>query len=178
MRVHEFQSVAELEDVEQRLARGSMHPVYADLDGDPDDTEPGDDLERQGDRYAIWNNRDDRRAYIGSERYELVQHREVIDAIREAVSRTAGDIDKGVIRDYGSKVDGVLVFGNQEEARVDVEELLGSGYVPPEGSNYARDRLGLGMRFKNSFDGGTKVGGSTMGYRYICLVLYDHKRTS
>jgi hypothetical protein len=166
MRTHQFDSIAELEEIEQRLARGSMHPVYVDLGADEHSETASDELDRQPDRFGVWNNRDDRRAYIASDRYELIQHREVIDTIRDAVRSTAGEIDKGVIRDYGSKIDGVLVFGNQEEARVDVDELV-DGYVPPE-SGMTRDRIGLGMRFKNSWDGGTKVGGTTMGYRYIC----------
>lgn len=176
MRVHTFDSVAELEDIEQRLARGSQHPVYVDLGDayDPDDDSATGfnpsrvaDLEEQANLAVVWNNRDDRRAYVSSDEYELVQHREVIDKIRSAVGDTVGDIDKGVIRDYGEKVDGVLVFGNQDDARIDVEDLV-SGYVPPEGPDWTQDRLGLGMRFQNSFDGGTKVGGSTMAYRYIC----------
>lgn len=170
-----FDSIGELEEVSNSLARASRHPLYADLG-----TEYGEAMSLYDDRKkrierdfneidhtVVWNNRDDQIAYIGSEYYNLIQHREVIDTIRQAVNRTAGEIDKGVIRDYGSKVDGTIVFGNRENARIDVEELVGDGYVPPEGGN-VQDRLGLGLRFRNSFDGGTRLSGSTMGYRYIC----------
>lgn len=167
-----FENVGELEDISASLARASRHPLFADLGADY--AEPrsvhqasGDDIEHL-EQTVVWNNRDDELAYIGSKLYNLVQHREVIDAIREAVGETVGTIDKGVIRDYGSKVDGVLVFGNQDRARIDVEELVGEGYVPPEGAEWTNDRLGLGARFRNSFDGGMRLGGSTMGYRYIC----------
>jgi len=134
----------------------------------PDVVERLENVRLQRDIHVVWNNRDDERAYIGSQRYNLIQHREVVDAIREAVSNTKGSIDKGAVRDYGDHVRGVLVFGNTEEARIDVEELVGDGYVPPEGSDWARDRLGLGMRFQNSFNGRSGFGGSVMGYRYIC----------
>jgi len=105
---------------------------------------------------------------VGSKRYNLIQHREVVDAIREAVAATTGSIEKGVVRDFGAHVNGVLVFGDQDEAEIDVTELVGDGYVPPEGSDWARDRLGLGMRFHNSFNGRSGFGGSTMAYRFIC----------
>jgi hypothetical protein len=173
MRSEEFHSVSELEELSNGFARASRHPLHADLSTEYDDRDPAglDDADGtipMNDTHVIWNNREDRRAYIGSQRYNLVQHREVVDAIREAVDRTVGGIEKGVVRDYGEHVNGTLVFSNQEGARIDVGELVGDGYVPPEGSDWTRDRLGLGMRFHNSFDGRSGFGGSTMGYRFIC----------
>lgn len=188
MRGTEFSNIGELEDIQNGLARASRHPIHVDLGtgytemGVPQlaQSELGksrDDVvdrlgnvELQRDIHVVWNNRDDERAYIGSERYNLIQHREVIDAIREAVDRTTGSIEKGVVRDYGEHVNGVLVFGDREDAIIDVEELVGDGYVPPEGEwpTGVKDRLGLGMRFHNSFDGRSGYGGTTMGYRFIC----------
>lgn len=174
MRTHTFDTIGELQDVKEQLARASEMPMFVDTGqefsggavedvGEPVDPRHHDDVK------AIWNNRDDRLSYIaGADTYEVTQHRRVLDLIEGAIEQTTGSIDKGHIRDYGEKIDGVLVFGNQEDARIDVEDLVGDGYVPPEGSDWTQDRLGLGMRFRNSFDGGTKVGGSTMGYRYIC----------
>jgi len=171
-----FENIGELEDISSSLARASRHPLYVDLGADYADPrslhqtsqkEIAADFESL-EWHVIWDNREDELAYIGSEIYNLIQHREVIDAIRDAVENTVGTIDKGVIRDYGTKVDGVLVFGNQDRARINVEELVGDGYVPPEGADWVNDRLGLGCRFRNSFDGGMRLGGSTMGYRYIC----------
>lgn len=170
MQTYQFDNLGELEDAANSLARASRHPVYADL-GQHVEDDSGDSGIREPHRlekYLIWNERDQRPAYFGSKRYNLIQHREVVDAVRAAVDATVGTIDKGVIHDYGEKVDGVVVFGNTEEANIDVTELVGDGYVPPEGDNWVQDRLGLGMRFQNSFDGRSKVGGSTMGYRYIC----------
>lgn len=172
-----FENVGELEEIANGLARASRHPLYADLGREYEDrvmsigTQTKERMEQDFEQlewHVVWNNRDDELAYIGSKKYNLVQHRDVIDALRTAVDRTVGTIDKGVIRDYGSKVDGTIVFGNQEKARIDVEELVGDGYVPPEGAEWTNDRLGLGSRFRNSFDGGMRLGGSTMGYRYIC----------
>jgi hypothetical protein len=184
----EFEGVDELERVANGLARASRHPIHVDLGSSYEEggvsalsqmelgETHGDAVERlehvepQGDIHVVWNNRDDGRAYIGSQRYNLIQHREVIDAIREAVGRTTGSIERGVVRDYGAHVSGVLVFGDQDNAIIDVEELVGDGYVPPEGEwpTGVKDRLGLGMRFHNSFDGRSGFGGSTMGYRFIC----------
>jgi hypothetical protein len=181
----EFHNTGGLRDVKERLARASRHPVHADLGreyvdereerldqetlGDADDVESRlAQVEPQGDLHVVWNNRDDRRAYVGSERYNLIQHREVVEAIQGAVAETAGSIDKGVVRDYGAHVEGTLVFGDQDRGAIDVRELVGDGYVSPEGSGVARDRLGLGMRFKNSFNGRSGYGGSTMAYRYVC----------
>jgi hypothetical protein len=183
----EFHDAGELEEAKNGLARASRHPMHVDfgteyaeggvpplsqekLDGGGlSRVEPVDDL------FVVWNNREDRRAYVGSGRYNLIQHREVLDAVQEAVGRTTGSIEKGVIRDYGEHVRGVLVFGDQDEAVIDVGELVGDGYVPPEGNEGegswaggVRDRLGLGMRFHNSFDGRSGYGASTMGYRFIC----------
>lgn len=170
-----FESIGDLEEVSNGLARASRHPLYADLG-----TEYGESQSLYDDRKkriesdfeelqhtVVWNNRDDEISYIGSDRYNLIQHREVIDTIRDVVNSTAGTIAKGVIRDYGSKVDGVIVFGEQNEAIVNVEDLV-DGYVPPEGSDWINDRLGLGLRFRNSFDGGARLSGSTMAYRFIC----------
>lgn len=177
MQTHRFDSLGGLEEVSNRLARATRHPVFTDLGQHVEDDRAGSDIREpeQLNKYAIWNNRDDRMVYFGSDRYNLIQHREVIDSIRTAVENTEGSIEKGVVHDYGSKVDGVLVFGDQDKAKVDVGDLVDTsgsgwrdGYVPPEGSDWTEDRLGLGMRFQNSFDGRTKVGGSTMGYRFIC----------
>ena len=183
MRQYEFHDTSELEEISNQLARATQHPIHVDLGseyhghaGEEVSPEPERPV-HQDDLSVVWNNRDDRRAYVSSDRYELVQHREVIDKIRSAVGSTTGSIDFGMIRDYGEKVDGIIVFGDQENATIDMRDLLGDDYIPPEGrpdtdptaeTSQWRDAIGLGMRFRNSFDGGTKVGGSTMGYRYIC----------
>lgn len=168
----EFSSVAELEDMTNNFARASRHPVFVDhsqtyQDGEGHEVSDLASLQSQDDVHVIWNNRDDRRSYIGSTRYNLIQHREVVDAVREAIGNTVGEIDKGVVRDYGEHVNGVLVL-DSDKSFLNVEEIVGDGYVPPEGSAWTRDRLGLGMRFWNSFDGRSKFGGSVMAYRYIC----------
>lgn len=187
MQKREFTDMGAFEDVKNGLARASRHPIHVDLgDGYREggvepltQSELGDDrddvvdrLDRvrpQDDLHVVWNNRDDRRAYVGSDRYNLIQHREVLDAIETAVGRTTGSIEKGVVRDYGEHVDGVLVFGDREEATVDVFDLIDEdAYVPPEGSDYVRDVLGLGMRFHNSFNGRSGYGATTMAYRYVC----------
>jgi hypothetical protein len=189
MKQVEFQSPAELEEVANGLARASRHPIHVDLGGEyaelgtqplsQTDLEGGtrvEQVEPLSSHHVVWNNRDDRLAYIGSERYNLVQHRELIDAIREALSRTTASVEKGYVRDYGEHVNGVVVFGDRDDALIDVEELVDMDeYVPPEGNRGddawgpgIRDRLGLGMRFHNSFDGRSGLGGSTMGYRFIC----------
>lgn len=179
MQQHQFDDLGELEDVKNRLARASRHPVHADLGTEYDEHSGGEqpvsgDTKQLG-KHALWNNRDDSLAYFGSDRFNLIQHREVLDTITTAVENTEGSIEKGVIHDYGSKIDGVLVFGDQDKASIDVGDLVDTdgdtwrdGYVPPEGADYTRDVLGLGMRFFNGWDGRTKVGGSTMGYRFIC----------
>jgi len=178
MKTHRFDNLAELDEVSERLARASRHPVYMDAGTHiTADEAPGTGIREPErlDKYAIFNGRDEEMVYFGSDRYNLIQHREVIESIVTAVENTEGSIEKGVIHDYGAKVDGVLVFGDQDKAKVDVGELVDTsgdgwrdGYVPPEGADWTEDRLGLGMRFQNSFDGRTKVGGSTMGYRFIC----------
>ena len=181
MQQHVFRDLGELEDVKNRLARATRHPMHVDLGTTyEDDVDSPDPIDPHAldDYHVIWNNRDDCMAYRGSKRYNLIQHREVIDSIQTAVDNTVGSIDKGVIRDYGSSVDGVLVFGDQDEASVDVMDLVGDGgYIPPEGAEWTEDVLGLGMRFYNGWDGRTKIGGSTMGYRYICqnwMVWSEH----
>ena len=188
MKQTEFSTMGDLEDIQNGLARASRHPIHVDLRTEysemgvhqltqmelgqtrEDVVQRLENVDLQRDIHVVWNNRDDERAYIGSQRYNLIQHREVIDAIREAVERTTGSIEKGVARDYGSHVSGVLVFGDQDNAIIDVGELVGDGYVPPEGEwpTGVKDRLGLGMRFHNSFDGRSGYGGTTMGYRFIC----------
>jgi len=183
MEIHEFDNIGELEDVQNGLARASRHPLHIDFGTEFDEggVAPLSQLELGGDAatrlaelepmqemHAVWNNRDDGLAYLGSERYNLIQHREVIDAIRDAVGATTGSIEKGVVRDYGPHVDGVLVFGDQDDAIIDVRELVGDGYVPPEGDDWYQDRLGLGMRFHNSFNGRSGYGGTSMAYRFIC----------
>lgn len=168
----QFNSTAELEELTNGLARASRHPVFVDHsqvyeDGEEHEVNDPSSLESQDDLHLIYNNRDERRAYVGSKRYNLIQHREVLDTIREAVGNTVGEIEKGVIRDYGEHVNGVIVL-DSDKSFVDVEDLVGDGYIPPEGADWTRDRLGLGMRFWNSFDGRSKFGGTVMGYRYIC----------
>ena len=170
METTEFNTVSELEDLSHSLARASRHPVYTDLTQEYSEEESihiksPSQLE---DLNCLWNNRDNRRSYIGTKKYNLIQHREVIDAIRDAVDMSVGSIEKGILRDYGEHINGVLIFSNQEEANINVEELIGGDYMPPEGSNRYVDTVGLGMRFWNSFDGRSKFGGSVMAYRFIC----------
>lgn len=175
----EFYNPNELDEVTYELATASKYPLYMDTNPHPGEDMPltAESLELLRNRHAIINDRDDRVSYIGTDKYDLIQHHEVIDAIRDAVELTTGDIEFGVVRDYGEQINGVLVFGNRGDARIDLQELLGDAYIPPEGrpdtdptaeTSGIRDAVGLGMRFENSFDGNRTVGGSTMGYRYIC----------
>jgi len=193
MELHEFENMGEFEEIKNGLARASRHPIHVDLgakyveagverlasaefgDGRNNVIDRLERIQPQHDLHTVWNNRDDRRAYIGSSRYNLIQHREVLDAIQAAVDQTTGSIEKGIVRDYGEHIDGVLIFGDQDNAIIDVEDLVDDGYVPPEnntGDNAwasgIRDRLGLGIRFHNSFNGRSGYGGSSMAYRFIC----------
>lgn len=186
MQKREFHSVNELENVKDQLATASRRPVYVSLDreyDELDDEEPirlRDNLDREQvaelrNRSALWNERDNQPEYISSDEYTLVQHDEVLGMVQDSISRTVGEIDMGVIRDYGSQIDGTLVLSNIEEATINVEEVIDmDGYIPPEGDvdpfggARARDTVGLGMRIGNSFDGEKKVSASTMGYRFIC----------
>lgn len=182
MRQYEFHSTDEYEQFtnpeESPLAEATRHSVYADRKHTfGEEPEGRKDYEEIASKSAVFNDRDGELAYMSSDIYDLIQHHEVFDAIKTAVDSTVGEIDFGMVRDYGARVDGILVFGNQSEAQIDMRELLGDSYIPPEGrpntdptaeDSRWRDSVGLGMRFRNSFDGGTKIGGSTMGYRYIC----------
>lgn len=178
MRKLEFHDLGQFEEVKNELARASQHPVYTDLSQNIDDEgnprgEQLGDLEQVPGRNVVWNNRDNRPAYYASEKYELSQHREVLDLIQEAINGTTGSIKMGMVRDYGEQIDGLVVF-DTDNATIDVSDLVGDGYIPPEGdvdpqgNARARDTLGLGMRFQNSFDGSTRIQGETMGYRFIC----------
>lgn len=167
-----------------QLARASPHPVYADLNseytggsGQIRNVNKAQELSHQ----AIWNNRDDRLAYIGSDQYEITQHKDMIEYITGAVNDTVGEIDIGRIRDYGERIDGMVTLKGHS---VDVQELVGEGYVPPESEllddrtqsvqdakkseGTVRDILGVGVRFHNSFDASERIRLETMGYRFIC----------
>lgn len=182
MKQYEFYDVDEFAKFanpgESPLAKATRHSVYADRKHQfGEEPEGRKDYHELGQKSAVFNNRDDELAYMSSDMYDLIQHHEVFSAIQTAIDETVGSIDFGMVRDYGARVDGIVVFGNQEEANIDMRALLGDDYIPPEGRPQTdptaedspwRDSIGLGMRFRNSFDGGTKVGGSTMGYRYIC----------
>lgn len=192
MEKREFHSTAELEEVSNHLARGSKHPVYVDrgtraedvnynrkgksgweIEGEVPPATPSTQIEPE--LVSVVNDRNDEVVYTGSPGYALVQHRDVLDIARSVVSETAGDLDMGVIRDYGSQFDGTMVFSNKEKAKINVEDVVDTdGYIPPEdevdrfGGGRARDTVGLGMRIGNSFNGESKVYASTMGYRFIC----------
>lgn len=179
MRRHEFHDLDALEEVKRRLATASLHPVYADLsqvvEGPTARPDDGVDrsLERIDDRYVVWNHRANSRAYFASDEYKLSQHEDVVQLIEDAMAASTSNIEFGTIRDYGEVIDGIAVL-DDERAKLDVSEVVGEGYVPPEGDvdEYgdarARDRLGLGIRFKNSFDGSTRVQAETIAYRFIC----------
>lgn len=184
MQKTEFHSIGELETVKGQLATASRRPVYIDIDREWEPREYGDPWRETHtddrrvvefcEKSALWNDRDAELSYISSEDYQLLQHSELLDIVQEAVDKTVSDVDMGVIRDYGAQIDGTLVFSNTDEALIDVDELVGDGYVPPEGdidphgNARARDALGLGMRLSNSFDGKKQLTFSTMGYRFIC----------
>lgn len=179
---HTFEGLAQFRDTLPQLARASPHPVYVDL-GDQyvgeNDSSPAQP--QQVKHQAIWNNRDDRLAYIGTDSYEITQHEEVLSMIDDAVGQTVGEIDIGRIRDFGERIDGMLTLNGHD---VDVEELVGDGYIPPEGElmsdrseqfqgfgehdGTVRDILGVGIRFANSFDASERIRVETMGYRYVC----------
>lgn len=182
----EFHSTEELESVKAELATASKKPVYVGLDREYEEPGYGDRWEERRlgndeevldlrNKSAIWNERDEEMAYFASNEYALVQHTDVLESVQEAVGKTVSDIDMGVIRDYGAQIDGTLVFSNVDDAMIDVAEVVDTdGYIPPEGdidprgNSIARDRLGLGIRIGNSFDGSKRVKVSTMGYRFIC----------
>lgn len=178
-----FEGLAEFRDTLPQLARASSHPVYVGLGEQygADNTSIQRDSVRQVEHQAIWNNRDDRLAYIGTDSYEITQHSEVLGIIDDAVGQTVGEIDIGQIRDFGERIDGMLTLNGHD---IDVEELVGDGYVPPEGElmsdrseqfqgfgqhdGTVRDILGVGIRFANSFDASERIRIETMGYRYVC----------
>lgn len=178
---HTFEGLDEFRETFPQLAQASSHPVFVDLgteftskDGQPKEPQR---IERQ----AIWNDRDDRLAYIGSDGYEITQHTEILQYIDDAIGQTVGQIDIGHIRDYGERIDGMLTLNGHN---VDVAELTDDGYVPPEGEvlenrtadvsdafaadGTVRDILGVGIRFNNSFDASERIRLETMGYRYVC----------
>lgn len=179
---HAFEGLGELKEVQPQLAQASAHPVYVDPDNvfNPEGNESIGGP-RQVDHQAIWNSRDDRLSYIGSEKYEITQHNDIINYITDAVNATVGEIDIGRIRDYGERIDGMITL---EGHNVDVGELVGDGYVPPESEildnrtasvedakasdGSVRDILGVGIRFGNSFDASERIRIETMGYRFIC----------
>lgn len=183
MQKREFHSIDQLEDVKSQLATAERKPVllgdrvYEEWDhGEPEYREVTEEraIELRG-RSGLWNERDNQLEYISSDSYELIQHEEALELVQDAVAQTVGEIDMGVIRDYGSQIDGTLVFSNLEEASINVEDVVDTdGYIPPEGDvdpfggARARDTVGLGARLWNSFDGERKIGGSVMAYRFIC----------
>lgn len=177
----QFDGLAEFREVIPQLATASSHPVYVDV-GEAFGAEGSEPTDPQKvNRQAIWNGRDDRLAYTGSDGYEITQHSEVLQYIDDAVGQTVGEIDIGFVRDYGERIDGMCVL---EGHSVDVGELVGEGYVPPESQllddrtasvedaknadGTVRDILGVGIRFQNSFDGSERIRLETMGYRFIC----------
>ena len=185
MEKREFHSMNELESIKGQLAEASRRPVYISLADEYQKPNRGDnmmlprnvsdEMVELRNKSALWNERDQQVEYMSSDEYELVQHHEVLDMVQDTIDRTVGDVDMGVIRDYGSQIDGTLVFSNLENARINVEDIVNTeGYIPPEGQvdprggSRARDTLGLGMRIGNSFDGSKQIYASTMGYRFIC----------
>lgn len=202
MRIHEVDSVEALRQTSQdRLAHASPYNVYVDKGtkynpnrnprSQPKDAHLAiDDSDEDNPKVpqAIWNERDNRFAYLGSKKYELTQHFEVIQNLIDAVEGTTGEIDAAMIRDYGERIDGIAIL---EGHTIDVGEIVGDGYVPPEnalmessgeqfygdegewggapGDNTGsvRDILGVGVRFRNSFNGQEPIFGETVGYRYI-----------
>lgn len=182
----EFHSTDELNELKSQLATATKKPVYVGLDSEYEEPGYGERWEKRHvgneeellelrNKSVIWNDRDEEISYFASDNYALVQHSEVIESVQDAVGKTVSDIDMGVIRDYGAQFDGTLVFSNVDDAIINVDDIVDTdGYIPPEGdidprgSERARDRLGLGIRIGNSFDGSKRVNVSTMGYRFIC----------
>lgn len=182
MRSKTFNGLEEFRGIVPELATASNHNVFIDV-GSGYELSAGEPLDPvQVEKQAIWNSRDDELAYIGSDNYEITQHSDVLQLIDDAVGQTVGEIDIGYVRDYGERIDGMVTLNGHN---VDVGELVGDGYVPPEGellddrtqdvesafqddSGWARDILGVGVRFNNSFDASERIRLETMGYRYIC----------
>lgn len=168
-----FDSLGEFRDIFPKLASASSHNVYIDI-GDsytPANSEATDELTYGVcvDKQSIWNDRDSELAYIGSDNYTITQHADVLRTIDDALGKTVGEVGIGAVRDYGSYIDG---FATLEGHSIDVAELVGEGYVPPDGAGaddgHATDTLGVGIRFQNSFDGSEKLVLETMGYRFAC----------
>lgn len=187
---HTFDGLGELREILPNLAHASSHPVHVELgneyefddeNGAPMMTKDQSSSLQQIRHQAIWNNRDDRLAYIGTDKYEITQHEDLIGYIDDAIGQTVGEVDIGRIRDYGERIDGMMTLDGHN---VDVAELVDDGYVPPESElmsdrseefkgfgahdGTVRDILGLGIRFSNSFDASERIRMETMGYRYIC----------
>lgn len=181
---HNFEGLGEFRDVIDQLATATSMPVYVDKgsswepDGSGTQLNDAERLRHQ----AIWNNRDDELAYIGTDKYTITQHHDILGVVDEAVGKSVGEIDIGTIRDWGDRIDGMLTLNGHN---VDVEALTDDGYVPPEGellddrtagvqdafnsdSGTVRDILGVGIRFANSFDASERIRFETMGYRYVC----------
>lgn len=187
MREWTFGTLGEFRDVLPKLATASNHDVYVDVgDGYGGHTDSGGEARDPNypvvvDRQAIWNDRDNCLAYMGSDEYTITQHSEILDMIDSALGHAVGEIGIGHVRDYGEFIDG---FATLEGHNIDVMDLCGDGYVPPAradmadptlteneakgGDGWVRDRLGVGIRFQNSFDGSEKLALETMGYRFIC----------
>lgn len=180
MQVHTFEGLGAFRDALPQLAGASSHPVYVDLGqsyGDADEPNQTERISHQ----AIWNDRDDRLAYVGTDAYEITQHADMLSYVDDAVGETVGEIDIGRIRDYGERIDGMVTLNGHN---VDVADITDDGYVPPEGEiiddrtasveeakqadGTVRDILGVGIRFHNSFDASERIRLQTMGYRYVC----------
>lgn len=182
-----FGSLGEFRDIVPSLARASSHNVYIDVGNEYDPfagklNETGEpEYPMAVNKQAIWNDRDNSLAYMGSEEYTITQHATTMELIDDALGHAVGDIGIGRVRDYGEVVDG---FATLEGHDIDVMELCDGGYVPParadmadptlttqeakDDDGWVRDRLGVGIRFQNSFDGSRTLTVETMGYRFIC----------
>lgn len=186
MRTRRFEGLDGLTDVADKLATASAHDVYIDIGREYKPPIPADERSdpaypKQTDRQAIWNARDGDLAYIGSNEYEITQHADVLGVITDALKQSSSEVGFGAIRDYATHIDGFVTL---EGHNIDVYDLVGDGYRPParpdmaneymtdigaqENGNWTTDDLGVGLRFKNSFDGSKKILLETMAYRHIC----------
>lgn len=185
MRQRNFNGLSGLCDTIPKLATASAHSVYVDIGDTYTQPIPADDgvnptYPVHVDRQAIWNDRDATLSYMGTDTYEITQHAEVLETINASVEEWDGDVDFGMVRDYGSFIDGFVTF---EDHSIDVFDVAGEDYNPPsrpdmgeESMNetgarvegqWTTDHLSIALRFRNSFDASRKLRFETMCYRHI-----------
>lgn len=99
---------------------------------------------------GIYNNQAKKLAQVVSKHYQIIQHRDAVQAIGEVLDE-AGIKTTGFVKSFGNQIQGNLVFDNKGEAVKDPE----SG-------------IKLGIRFLNSYNKSTSFRLELYGFRMIC----------